>query len=95
MEIKMNKHEKMLVALEKAAKQSEEVAAYVEEVVKAQNLTGVLVMTLLQTMIEKGLVTKEEVDKRFELNKSIALTEKGDCRMGLRKLLDGVEGVAK
>jgi predicted transcriptional regulator len=85
--------DKIVNALQKAAKESEELADYVGEVVKAQNMTGVLVTTLLQVMIEKGMVTKEEVDRRFELNKSIALSDNGDCNMPLSKLLDSAERV--
>jgi len=84
----MDKNAMLLNALQKAAERSEETEKYLSEVVKAQNISGVLVMTLLQTLVEKGVVTKEEVDRRFELNKTIALSEDGDCKIALSKLLE-------
>jgi predicted transcriptional regulator len=87
----MNQKEKVFVALQNAAKQSEETAQYLNEVVKAQNLTGVLVMTLLQMLLEKNMVTKAEIQRRFDLNKSIAISEDGDCKVSLSKLLEGIE----
>lgn len=87
----MNQKEKVIVALQNAARQSEETAQYLNEVVKAQNLTGVLVMTLLQMLMEKNMVTKNEIQRRFELNKSIALSDDGDCKIPLTKLLEGIE----
>lgn len=87
----MGQTERVLNALQKAAERSEETEKYLSEVVKAQNVSGVLVMTLLQTLVEKGVVTKEEVDRRFELNKTIALSEDGDCKIALSKLLETPE----
>lgn len=84
----MDRTTQILNALQKAAERSEESEKYLAEVVKAQNTAGVLVMTLLQTMIEKGIVTKDEVDRRFELNKTIALSEEGDCKIPLSKLIE-------
>ena len=84
----MDKNAMLLNALQKAAERSEETEKYLTEVVKAQNTAGVLVMTLLQTLVEKKIVSKEEVDRRFELNKSIALSEEGDCKIPLSKLLE-------
>jgi hypothetical protein len=91
----MNKSEKVLVALQNAAKQSDAIAETMEEVVKAQNITGVMAMTTLQLMLEKGMVTREEIDRRFDLNKAIVLTEDGGCKVALSKLLDGIGEVKK
>jgi hypothetical protein len=69
-----------------------EVFEYVNEVVQAQNRGGVLVMTCLQLLIEKGMLSRDEVQQRFEANMQLALDEDGGCKIPLRSLLEKGDG---
>ena len=69
-----------------------EVFEYVNEVVQAQNRGGVLTMTCLQLLIEKGMLSRDEVQQRFEANMQLALDEYGGCKIPLRSLLEKGDG---
>ena len=70
------------------AAREREVHEYLNEVVVAQNRSGVVLMTLFQMLIEKGLLDREEIEKRFEQNQQLALDGDGNCVIELRSLLD-------
>lgn len=74
--------------MERVAKNNEEVSEYLGEVVQAQNMSGIVVMTLFQMLIEKGVMTKEEIEARVEKNRGVALDAEGGCQIPLTSLLD-------
>jgi len=75
--------------IEAVTKNEQDVHEHLNEVTLAQNQSGVLVMSILQLLIEKGLVSREEVEDRFEKSKELALDEDGGCKISLTSLLDG------
>ena len=77
--------------IDAVTKNEREVHDHLNEITLAQNQSGVLVMTILQLLIDKGVVSREEVEKRFEQSKNIALDEDGGCQISLTSLLDGCE----
>ena len=79
---------RMIKILEDVAKQNQETSAYLSDVVLAQNKSGVLVMTLLQMLIEKGILTKEEVEQREAENCQLVLDDDGGCVESLGTLLE-------
>lgn len=81
--------------IETVTKNEQDVHEHLNEVTMAQNQSGVLVMSVLQLLIEKGLVSREEVEQRFEQSKELALDETGGCKIPLSSLLDGAEGEQK
>ena len=85
----MSKLEAKFSALLKNISQREtEMNQYLNEVVVAQNHGGVVMMTLLQMLSEKGLLNKEEIEERIEQNQKLALDEDGNCVIALTSLLD-------
>lgn len=73
--------------IEAVTENEKEVHSHLNEVALAQNQSGVLMMTLLQMLIEKDFLTKEEVETRFEENKKLVLDEDGGCVKALSSLL--------
>jgi len=61
---------------------------YGNELALAQTQTGVLVMTLLQMLSERGVLDLEEVHKRLEANKALVMSPEGDCVAPLSSLLE-------
>lgn len=89
----MTKLQAKFSKLIKAVTENEqEVHTHLNEVTTAQNRGGVLIMTLLQLLLEKEIVSKEELAERFEQNQKAVLDEDGGCKIPLSSLLDkGVE----
>jgi len=56
-------------------------------IILAQNKSGVLTMTLLQLLMEKGLFTLEEIETRLTHNEGLALDEDGGCQIPLSQLI--------
>ena len=78
--------------LKDVAENNQEMREYVGEVVQAQNLSGVVVMTIFQMLIEKGVLDKAEIEARVEQNLKLALDEDGGCKIPLTSLLDKTGG---
>jgi hypothetical protein len=78
--------------LDSVAQSQQEVSEHLNEVTAAQNLSGVVVMTIFQMLIEKGVLDKEEIEARVEQNKQLALDEDGGCIIPLTSLLDDTGG---
>lgn len=79
---------KLRQAMERVVAQNLETQDFLNEVVIAQNKGGVLTMTLLQMLIEEGLLKKEEVEKRVNANELLVLSPEGDCKISLSTLLN-------
>ena len=69
----------------------EDIRTDIDAVILAQNEGGVLVMTLIQLLSEKGLLSSEDIEERFDFNKASVLNEEGECEVPLSTLL--TEGV--
>lgn len=78
--------------LKRIADRDAEVHEYLSEVVKAQNLSGIVMMTLFQMLAERGVLDKEEIEARVEQNKKLALDEDGNCVIPLMSLLEKTGG---
>jgi len=81
-------------ALQKIAENQMILQNSMQEIILAQNKSGVLVMTLLQILIEKGIMTREEVESRVFANEEVALDKEGGCSIPLSTLLDDEGAVA-
>ena len=68
-----------------------EMAGAMDAIIIAQNKMGVLVMTLLQMLIKKGLVTEQEIELMVAANEQVALDDEGGCKVSLMSLLEGIK----
>ena len=73
--------------LKKSIDRLNDMAGAMDAIIIAQNKMGVLVMTLLQTMIKKGLITETEVEMAVAANEQLALDDEGGCKISLTSLL--------
>jgi len=65
--------------LEKMAKRQDDLHEYLNEIVAAQNELAVLVITIFQTFLVKGMVSLESFEKLFAENKSKTMNDEGEC----------------
>jgi len=93
LEEKMAKLEsKFAKLLAEITKTNQGVNEYLNEVVLAQNKSGVVMMTLFEMLIEKGVLDKDEIEARVAQNEKLALDEDGNCIIALTSLLDKTGG---
>jgi hypothetical protein len=78
--------------IETISKNEREVHEHLNEIALAQNQSGVLLMSILQLLIDKGVFNREEVEKNFDKAKELTLDESGGCKVPLSTLLSEAEG---
>ena len=69
-------------ALSELFSQLREIQVFSNEMAVTGNTRGVLLMTLLEDLIGKGIVSKETIEDKFNKNRQRALDGAGDPRIG-------------
>lgn len=80
--------ESLVNLLTEIQKQIDESVKYGNDLAIAQTKSGVLVMTLLQLLSEKGILSLDEVHKRMEANEALVISPEGDCVAPLSSILE-------
>jgi len=78
--------------IEAVSQNEREVHEHLNEIALAQNQSGVLLMSILQLLIDKGVLSREEVEQNFEKAKELTLDEDGGCKVPLSSLLPEDDG---
>lgn len=83
-----NQMNKIKKSIETCAGNINSMASAIEDVILAQNNLGVVSMTLMQVMIERGLITEDSIQERITANEKLVMDANGNCVKPLSTILD-------